>query len=154
MKYKRILFVCSGNTCRSPMAKAIFEHMVNKDADLRTAGIDTRSAGTCVVAGGRATEKAMQVMRVKGLDISFHVSKCVDGVLVDWADLILVMQGEHKEHIKNCFPHSVEKVKLLTHFVGEEGEVPDPLLENTDTAYRECTNLLESLISAMIEKIK
>jgi protein-tyrosine phosphatase len=136
------------------MAKAIFEHMVNKDADLRTAGIDTRSAGTCVVAGGRATEKAMQVMRVKGLDISFHVSKRVDGVLVDWADLILVMQGAHMEHIKNCFPHSVEKVKLLTHFVGEEGEVPDPLLENTNIAYRECANLLESLTSAMIERMK
>jgi len=153
MKYKRILFICSGNRCRSPMAKAIFEEMINQDTELQAAGISAQSAGTLDMDSLEPTEEAIQIMRERGLSITGHRSRVVSKEIEEWADIILVMEHKHRHYIATHFPHADRKVALLTEFVGKDEEVPDPIRCGIET-YRECADLLESLLSVVVENLK
>ncbi len=82
---KRILFVCTGNICRSPMALVLFRDMVGKDRSLRSAGIEADSAGTNPVYFA-ATPEAIGVMHEYGLDLTGHASKPMDGIIKDLND--------------------------------------------------------------------
>ena len=153
MKYKRILFVCSANTCRSPMAQAIFEDMVEKDPELQSSAIYAKSAGTFNSGRHRASDEVIQVMHEKGLEIRQHSSRQIDGELIDWADVILAMQLNHREYILSHFPRAEEKAHLHTEFVGQDGEVPDPSGCAIEM-YRECADRLMALLEAVLEKAK
>lgn len=149
---KKILFVCTGNTCRSPMAKLLFEEMVSKDPSLRSVGAEVDSAG--IIGGGsQAMQEAIDVMNEHGLDLTSHQSKPLDGRLVDWADIVLVMEHEHKQGVMIRVPKAVEKTYLLSEYVGESGDVPDPYRKSI-SKYRECAALLQSLLGGLIEKLK
>ncbi|MFC1994287.1 low molecular weight protein arginine phosphatase [Chloroflexota bacterium] len=153
MKYKRVLLVCTGNTCRSPMAEAIFRDMVEEEPAPWFADIAVKSAGTINLGQSQATDDAVRVMQERGLDINQHRSTHIDVNIVDWADVILVMGHDHKRYVEEHFPSARDKVYLLTEFVGEEGRVPDPFNGGIEV-YRECADQLVSLLDAMIEKIK
>ena len=79
---KRVLSVCTGNTCRSPMAAAILKDMMMKDPDLQHSGFIIKSGGIYDLGERQATSEAIQVMNEKGLYISAHRSTHIDGVLV------------------------------------------------------------------------
>lgn len=90
-------------------------------------------------------------MREKGLDISQHGSTHIEGILIDWADVILVMEHEHKHYVLEHFPHARQKVHLLTEFAGEEGEVADPFGCGIEE-YRHCAEQLTLLLTIVLEK--
>ncbi|MED1469071.1 low molecular weight protein arginine phosphatase [Bacillus salipaludis] len=143
---RRILFVCTGNTCRSPMAEAILK---NKNLE----GIEVRSAGVFAVDGNEASAHAKQVLEENQI-VHNHQSSLLSGEEVGWADLILTMTGSHKGAILNYYPESAAKLFTLKEFTGETifQDVSDPYGGNV-SIYRETFQELEKLIDIVIEKI-
>lgn len=148
---KRILFVCTGNTCRSPMAQVLLESMISKDQSLQSAGIEVDSAGV-YANKNPATMYTKEAVRDYGLDLTGHQSKLVDAALVDWADLVLVMEQEHRDRIISLYAGAGSKVHLLSEYVGESGDISDPYLGGSQT-YRECAALLQSLLNKLADKL-
>lgn len=143
---KRILFVCTGNTCRSPMASALLQH---KAID----GIEVKSAGIYAASGSDASEHAKQVLEDNKISYS-HCSQALTETEVDWADLILTMTNSHKFAIQQQYPKAIEKVYTLKEYSGEpfDQDVSDPYggsLKQYEQTFQE----LEKLIDKVIEKI-
>ena len=149
---KRILFVCTGNACRSPMAQVIFRKLVSNDPSLKSAGIEVESAGTGVGLDS-ATPEAIACMAEYGLDLNGHQPKSIDSHLVQWADLVLVMESRHRDMVLASFPQAEKKIHLLSEYAGESGDVPDPYLQGI-AIYRKCAATLQSLLKNLAEKLK
>ena len=112
---KTILFVCTGNTCRSAMAEGIFKKMLKKrtEEDRR---FNIISVGISALQGMSPTPEAIKVMTEQGIDISRHIAIQVQEDLVKKTDLILVMSYIHKNYIKTKFPFAQNKIFLLKKF--------------------------------------
>ncbi|WP_071784220.1 low molecular weight protein arginine phosphatase [Paenibacillus antibioticophila] len=110
----RILFVCTGNTCRSPMAEGIMRKLV-ADRGLR---IEVRSAGVAASTGASMSRHAEAVLRDKGIVDKF-ASTQLHSEQVEWADLILTLTESHKQHIRFAFPTSLDKVYTLKEYVSD-----------------------------------
>jgi protein-tyrosine-phosphatase len=148
---KRILFVCTGNACRSPMAQVIFRKLVSNDPSLQSAGIEVESAGTGVGLD-YATPEAIECMAEYGLNLNGHQPKSITSHLVQWADLVLVMESRHRDMLLSRFPQAGKKTHLLSEYVGESGDVPDPYLQGIEI-YRKCAATLQSMLKNLAEKL-
>ena len=137
--------------CRSPMAEALFNHYVLTHTRFRNKGLEARSAGTLGLRGSPATKEAETVMREKGIDMSGHRSSHISPESLRWADHILVMSKDHEKYISKCFPDYNHKLNLLTEFVGEAGEINDPIGCDIAT-YRKCRDYLEYLIRKIFKE--
>ncbi|WAA09653.1 low molecular weight protein arginine phosphatase [Fervidibacillus albus] len=139
-----ILFVCTGNTCRSPMAAALLQ---DKDVD----GLAVNSAGIFAMEGADASPLAKQVLNEN--DIKYdHSSTLLTEKEVDWADVILTMTKSHKDLINSRFGKTIGKTFTLKEFVDEgEKDVADPFGGNIDT-YRQTFQELAELIEKLVEK--
>ncbi|MEN8702014.1 low molecular weight protein arginine phosphatase [Bacillus infantis] len=143
---RRVLFVCTGNTCRSPMAEAIL-----KSRELR--GIEVKSAGVFAANGGQASAHAKQVLEEQGIN-HVHTSSALTAELVEWADVILTMTSGHKWNVVSMFEGAESKTFTLTEFAGEQGgEIPDPFGGSLEI-YRQTFNELKKHIEKIIIKIE
>lgn len=100
---KRILFVCTANVCRSPIAKAFFDRSLSAKAHL-AAPVATDSAGTTTLDGYHAASGAQEVMRDHGIDLSEHRSKILTQDILQAADIVLVMEEWHKHVVVSEYP--------------------------------------------------
>ncbi len=139
---KRILFVCTGNTCRSPMAKAICEYICSQnglDCECDSCGITTADALS-------ASENAvLAVKELYGIDLSNHRSKQVSDELIRRADIIFTMSRSHAEALMYYFPDCKGKI------VCAEPEISDPYMSNLEV-YKLCARELYEQISALVLK--
>ena len=149
---KRVLFVCYGNACRSPMAELLFEARISKDQQLRSAGVEVKSAGTDAMLDA-ATPEAIAVMAEHGLNLNGHRPVTINRGLADWADLVLVMEVAHKRDVVALFPWVKEKTHLLSEYVGDSGEVRDPYSRGIEV-YRQCAARLKSLLNKLADKLE
>ncbi|MBO9130076.1 low molecular weight protein arginine phosphatase [Bacillus sp. 165] len=141
---KRILFVCTGNTCRSPMAEAALRHY-GKEA------FEVQSAGVFASAGSNASSHAIRALEERGISIN-HQSQQVTEELISWADAVLTMTANHKAAILYHFPDMQEKVHTLYEFVETDfKDISDPFGGSLQV-YQETLHELERLIHQMIQK--
>ena len=142
-----ILFICTGNTCRSPMAAALMQ----RELDARGINAKALSAGLGF-PGEPVSANAVEAMRKRGIDISAHLSQTAENMLLNAADVILVMQDVHKQVVELSHLNSRGKTFTLKEFVGEEGDVPDPF-GGDQAEYDACADELERLCKKAAEKI-
>jgi protein-tyrosine phosphatase len=120
-----ILFVCTGNQFRSPIAAEAFRGQLERDG--RAAGWIVNSAGTWTTPGQPPLRIALEAARALGLDLSRHATRLVDAELLKETDLALVMESGHKESLLVEFPFMRGKVDLLTEMLeGFAYDIPDP----------------------------
>ena len=123
---KNILFVCTGNSCRSVMAEGLFKHLLGD----RAGDFSVGSAGVSAMDGFHASPDTVEVMRENGVDVSDHQSRRLNAAMVRTADRIFVMEQGHKEAILRTWPEAREKTHLLTEYSTEKGvdrDIPDPM---------------------------
>lgn len=128
---KNILFVCTGNTCRSSMAEAMLKDMAKK----RNLDINISSRGVSAVDGHRASKQAVRVMKDRGIDITKHRSKLLTKKDIEKADLILTMTTNHKGIVLNLYPEANEKVYTLKEFVYRDIDI-DKILDEINDLYK------------------
>lgn len=116
--FENILVVCIGNICRSPMAEALLKEALSPEKHTVT------SAGLGALAGHPADEKAQQLMKAKGIDISAHQGRQIDTEIIRQSNLILVMEEDHQKAIEAKDPSARGKVYRLGNW--GDFDIPDP----------------------------
>lgn len=149
---KNVLFICTGNVCRSPMAEQLFRSHMNGDRD-----IEVGSAGIGAMEGHGPSSYAIEVMQEKGLDISKLRSQPVQEDLVERADCIFVMTYGHLDTLLLLYPNAAKKTFMLREFQPglalEQREVDDPIGQSRET-YRACRDQIEESIPSLLEVVR
>lgn len=145
-----ILFVCIGNICRSPFAQVLFTKLMRQEGHK---GFHAESAGLLALPGNSATFLAQKVAVEHGVDLAGHKAKRLSQKLVDWSELILVMEKSHKDELLADFPEAADKTFLMRRFarVGSRSRgIADPYGLQYD-AYRFCYLDIEDAVSGIMD---
>src|SRR5882757_2413317 len=145
---KTILFVCTGNVCRSPMAEGIFRHIMKGRRDFQV-----MSAGIGAMQGQPPSPYAVQAVRELGIDISKQRSRMLTAELVQEADFIFGMTHSHVDTVFLLYPQAAEKTFLLREFDETldifEKDISDPIGGSYDV-YLNCRDQIEQGIASLL----
>jgi protein-tyrosine phosphatase len=146
-----VLFVCSGNTCRSPLAEALMKKSIGERG---ITGVSVSSAGVSAADGLSAAENSRLVARELGAALGGFRSSPVTARKVAVADLILTMESKHRERILDRWPGAAGKVHVITEYSGGRRRgISDPVGRPLG-AYRECGLALRDEIDRIVPKLK
>ncbi|MBM4034011.1 MAG: threonylcarbamoyl-AMP synthase [Planctomycetes bacterium] len=151
---KTIVFVCTANSCRSPMAEALCKKMLAERLgcdieDLPARGYNVLSAGTSAFGDGSASSQAVEAMQQHGIDLSGHLSRPVTPELVEDADVLFVMAQHHGDSIRRILPEAAAKTRLMDP-TGKD--VEDPVGGSVET-FLECAETLQRCLREVLPQL-
>jgi protein-tyrosine-phosphatase len=142
-----VVFVCTGNSCRSPMAAAYFDALCRQ----RSLDIHVLSAGIAA-SGGYVSDHAREILKQNGLEPLDNRSRQLDGAIVADADLIVTMSHAHADCVREEFPEAEDKTHPLSDYNHFHGDVPDPVGGTLDT-YRQVFELMKPSLEILADKL-
>lgn len=148
-----VVFVCTGNTCRSPLAEVLFqkalaEQLGCRPEDLPGRGFVVLSAGLAAMMGGRAAPEAVEVARQLGADLTRHQSRPLTEDLAAQADHLFVMTRSHLFALAEAFPRLAARPRLLA----PHGDVPDPI-GSAEDVYQECARIIAQHVERLLPEV-
>lgn len=147
----KVVFVCTGNICRSPMA----EYMLRDKVASRPVDLEIGSAGVAATRGRPPSPPAVQVLKRRGIDeVALHRARPVSDLTVSRGDLLLTMTRSHRAQLPPSVEEAGAEVHLLKEYVGQGGSISDPYGAGVDVyeqLYRELDPLLETLAEDLVE---
>jgi len=145
-KRKTIVFVCTGNSCRSVMAEYLFKDQLKQRDD-----VEVFSAGTSVFLHSSASAQTIALLKERGLDVTEHISQSVDNISMKKSDLILVMTNAHRAQVISLVPQLENRIYLLKGFsqgaqvISPELDIPDPMGGSVQM-YKECFGMIDEAV--------
>ncbi len=146
-----VLFVCTGNVCRSSMAKALFNDKSKKLGENEQ--WIAHSAGTWAMENQPASDHAITAMRERGIDLTAHRGHQITGDDLEKADTVVVMTQSHREALAAEFPQHKNKIHLMSEIDNLMYDIADPY-GGILSEYELCARKLEEMIERGYERIK